>query len=133
MKSLPINTLKKNQNLNKFKTIYFSRKELFNILSAYSIKVSEGIWKDYALDNSKTFALFSIYRNTYETPILMIQKTYHNNKKLYEFTLKNQKGDLFKSIELSNVLKYLLRMPKLIKWFMENIVSINFSKIIINL
>ena len=63
----------------------------------------------------------------------MIQKTYHNNKKIYEFTLKNQKGDLFKSIELSNVLKYLLRMPKLIKWFIENIVSINFSKIITNL
>ena len=115
MKSLQINSLKINKNHKKLKIIYFSQKELCNILSAYSTKVSEGIWKDYAIDNSIGFALFSIFRNTYEKPIWMIQKSFINNKKIYMFSLMSQNGNLTNSKELKNVLNYLIRMPKLVK------------------
>ena len=119
MKSLQTNYFKINKNPKKLKIIYFSRKELCNILSAYSTKVSEGIWKDYAIDNSIGFALFSIFRNTYEKPILMIQKSFINNKKIYMFSLMSQNGNITNSKELKNILNYLIRMPKLVKWLIE--------------
>ena len=56
------------------KPFYFSRKELAIILSTYSKKVSNGDWRDYALDNSSEAASFSIYRHAHETPVLVIEK-----------------------------------------------------------
>ena len=97
---------------SQLKIIYFSQKELCNILSAYSIKVSEGIWKDYAIDNSISFALFSIFRNTYEKPILMIQKSFINNKKIYMFSLMSQNGNLTNSKELKNIVRGIFLLDK---------------------
>ena len=57
----------------------FNKNELNLILSIYGKNVAQGIWKDYAIDNSIGFALFSIFRNTYEKPVLMIQKSFINN------------------------------------------------------
>ena len=53
---------------------FFSKEELYLILSLYGTGVSSGKWKDYAIDHTKDNAVFSIYRNTFEKAFLSIKK-----------------------------------------------------------
>ena len=50
---------------------FFSKEELYLILSLYGTGVSSGKWKDYAIDNS---TIFSIYRHASEMPLYKIIK-----------------------------------------------------------
>ena len=43
--------------------ITFSKKDLNSIISIYSQKVSNGIWKDYSINFEKNYAEFSIVKN----------------------------------------------------------------------
>ena len=52
----------------------FDRKELSIILSVYGQMVSQGDWKDYAMDFLKDKAVFSIYRRASEHPLYRIEK-----------------------------------------------------------
>lgn len=52
----------------------FDRKELAAILNVYGRKVSEGEWRDYAMDFLRDRALFSIYRRNSERPLFIIEK-----------------------------------------------------------
>lgn len=52
----------------------FDRKELSIILSVYGQMVSQGDWKDYALDFLKDKAVFSIFRRASEQPLYKIEK-----------------------------------------------------------
>lgn len=54
--------------------IFFARRELNLILSAYGRGVAAGDWRDYAMDGLSDRALFSIYRRTSETPLYQIEK-----------------------------------------------------------
>ena len=45
------------RNINNSK-LYFSKSELSKILSFYSLGVSRGNWKDYAIDFTKNEAIF---------------------------------------------------------------------------
>ncbi len=56
------------------RTIFFDRRELGAILSAYGRGVAQGEWKDYAMDALSDRALFSIYRRASETPLYQIEK-----------------------------------------------------------
>ncbi|MGB0907545.1 MAG: DUF2794 domain-containing protein [Maricaulaceae bacterium] len=53
----------------------FHRTELSVILSVYGHMVSQGHWKDYAMDFLKEKAVFSIYRQASEQPLYRIEKT----------------------------------------------------------
>ena len=48
------------RNINNSK-LYFSKSELSKILNCYSLGVSRGNWKDYAIDFTKNEAIFFIY------------------------------------------------------------------------
>jgi len=55
--------------------ITFHRRELDAIIRLYSRKVTEGEWRDYAIDHLEDRAVFSIFRRTSEMPLYRVQKT----------------------------------------------------------
>ena len=54
--------------------VSFNRQELRQILDLYGRKVSEGEWRDYAIDFTRDKAVFSVYRRTSEMPLYRIEK-----------------------------------------------------------
>lgn len=56
------------------KQVSFSRRELRAILDLYGRKVSDGEWRDYAIDLTPDKAVFSVYRRTSELPLYRIEK-----------------------------------------------------------
>ncbi|MEP3275741.1 MAG: DUF2794 domain-containing protein [Stappiaceae bacterium] len=55
-------------------SISFNRQELSEILNVYGRKVSEGEWRDYAIDLLKDRAVFSVFRRSSEVPLFRIEK-----------------------------------------------------------
>lgn len=55
--------------------VAFQRAELALILNVYGQMVSQGDWKDYAMDFLKDRAVFSIYRRASEQALYRIEKT----------------------------------------------------------
>ena len=110
--------IKKTNELNKgrkdLKKIYFSKNELSLILNIYSINVAKGVWKDYALDYSSKSALFSIFRNSYETVSLIIEKKKASNG--FDFLIKNNNKVLYSSKNISKALDQIQKIPKLVKF-----------------
>ncbi len=56
------------------KHVSFNRLELRAILDLYGRKVSDGEWRDYAIDFMRDKAVFSVYRRTSEMPLYRIEK-----------------------------------------------------------
>jgi hypothetical protein len=54
--------------------VFFDRRELNSILSAYGRGVAQGDWRDYAMDALSDRALFSIFRRASEAPLYQIEK-----------------------------------------------------------
>ena len=54
--------------------ISFNRRELNEILGVYGRKVADGEWRDYAIDQLRERAVFSIYRRSSEVPLYRIVK-----------------------------------------------------------
>ena len=93
------------QSRNKFTS--FHKTELNLILSVYAQKVSQGHWKDYAIDHGEYNAVFSIYRSTFENAFLRIIKN-KNKGKHVTFTLIDFNNKKIKESEyLSDITKYL--------------------------
>jgi hypothetical protein len=54
--------------------IGFNRQELNAILKVYGRKVADGEWRDYAIDQMKEKAVFSVFRRSSEVPLYRIEK-----------------------------------------------------------
>jgi len=54
--------------------ISFDRRELNQILQLYGRKVAKGEWRDYAIDQLKEEAVFSVFRRSSEMPLYRIVK-----------------------------------------------------------
>lgn len=54
--------------------VTFNRQELNRILNLYGRMVSDGEWRDYAIDFLKDRAVFSVFRRASEVPIYRIEK-----------------------------------------------------------
>jgi hypothetical protein len=54
--------------------IAFDRTELRVIFTLYGRMVSQGEWRDYALDFRRDKAVFSIYRRSSEMPLYRVEK-----------------------------------------------------------
>ena len=90
---------------NKFTS--FHKTELNLILSVYAQKVSQGHWKDYAIDYGEYNAVFSIYRSTFENAFLRIIKNKNKGRHI-TFTLIDFNNRKIKESEyLSDITKYL--------------------------
>jgi hypothetical protein len=57
--------------------IRFDRAELNEILRIYGRKVAEGEWRDYAIDQLREEAVFSVFRRSSEMPLYRIVKKPH--------------------------------------------------------
>lgn len=54
--------------------VTFNRLELNQILSVYGRHVTEGEWRDYAIDMLRDRAVFSVFRRTTEAALYRIEK-----------------------------------------------------------
>jgi len=52
----------------------FERAELMRILDLYGRMVAAGEWRDYAMDFTKDFAVFSAFRRTADVPQMRVEK-----------------------------------------------------------
>ena len=74
--------------------LYFSKKELSKILSFYSLGVSKGSWKDYAISFGKNETFFYMFKHSYASPDCILSKS----KKI-------KKNIVFYSLEFKNIQK----------------------------
>ena len=81
--------------------LYFSRSELNKIFNCYSIGVSNGNWKDYALNFKKNEAVFSFYKHTLANPYCILKKYREKKKKrnLYHLFISNKKNSKYENID----------------------------------
>ena len=81
--------------------LYFSKIELTKILNCYSIGVSNGNWKDYALNFNSNEAIFSFYKHTLATPDCILKKFREKKKKkkLYHLFIHNKKTIKYEDID----------------------------------
>ena len=81
--------------------LYFSKNELAKILNLYSKGVSNGEWKDYAIDFNKNNAFFYIFKHTLASPECTLNKSLERKRRkiFYNLKLKNQKKK-YESLDL---------------------------------
>ena len=81
--------------------LYFSKAELSKILTCYSIGVSNGNWKDYALNFNTNEAIFSFYKHTLASPECILKKFREKKKKrtFYQLSINNKKNSKYEDID----------------------------------
>ena len=86
--------------LNNHK-LYFSKIELTKIFTCYSIGVSNGNWKDYALNFNTNEAIFSFYKHTLAYPECILKKLRERKKKrtFYQLSINNKKNKKYEDID----------------------------------
>ena len=95
------------------KIVAFSRSELNSILRVYGRKVSEGTWRDYAIDHLSDRAVFSIYRRTSEFALYRVEKVPALARKQGAFHIIAAGGAILKrGHDLATIMRFLDR-PKL--------------------
>ena len=94
------------QNLKAYTS--FNRSELGLILDIYGKKVSQGIWKDYAIDHFTNNAIFSFYRSSFEKAYLQIEKNTKSTKSKLKYRLIDSVGRVLKQDnDLTKVISFL--------------------------
>ena len=83
---------------------FFSRSELFKLLSLYSRRVVNGEWRDYAIDHDATQATVSFYRSAAEHPEYAITKTAGHKGRPGQFVLKAGPQQIKQSQSLEEVI-----------------------------
>lgn len=92
--------------------VSFDRRELSAILNLYGRKVSQGEWRDYAMDFLRERALFSIYKRASERPLYVIEKNPRLRARQGQYMVMSQDGRILKrGHDLAAVLRVL--EPKL--------------------
>lgn len=76
--------------------VAFDRKELSLILNVYGRKVSQGEWRDYAMDFLRERAMFSIYARVSERPLYIVEKTPKLRNRQGQYAVTNQEGRILK-------------------------------------
>lgn len=64
--------------------VFFDRHELRRLLEVYSRRVMSGEWRDYAIDHSGGAAVFSVFRNTFDSPLFAIAKRSDGKRCAYQ-------------------------------------------------
>lgn len=87
--------------------ISFNRSELNQILKVYGRKVAIGEWRDYAIDQLRERAVFSIYRRASEVPLYRIVKQPRAAKRQSAYSVVAATGLV---MELGSDLGHVLRV-----------------------
>ena len=95
MVSVSSTSISNNHNL------FFSKSELSKILSCYSVGVSNGSWKDYALNFNTNEAIFSFYKHTLASPHCILKKIREKKKRrtFYHLFMHNIKNNKYEDID----------------------------------
>ena len=95
--------------------VMFHRRELDAILRIYGRMVGEGEWKDYAIDQLKDRAVFSVFKRSGEMPLYRIEKNPRLASKQGAYLVLNTHGTILKrGHDLPQVLKVFDKALKLI-------------------
>ena len=95
--------------------VSFNRQEITRILEVYGRRVSEGEWRDYAIDHLRERAVFSIFRRTSEVPLYRIVKQPKLARRQGTWSLVAATGAVLKrGQDLQNVLRVIDRPLKLV-------------------
>ncbi|WP_421856190.1 DUF2794 domain-containing protein [Oricola sp.] len=87
-------------------TIRFDRRELDQLLRIYSLMVGAGEWRDYAIDQLRDRAVFSVFRRSSEMPLYRIEKNPKLARRQGAYSVVSASGQILKrGHELANVLK----------------------------
>ncbi len=89
--------------------LFFSKIELSKILSCYSLGVSKGNWKDYAIFFGKQEASFYMFKHSLATPDCILSKISKNKKNVIIYNLKIQNSIKTKYNKIDDVLVFLKR------------------------
>jgi hypothetical protein len=93
----------------------FDRRELDQILRIYGRKVAEGEWRDYAIDQLREEAVFSVFRRASETPLYRIVKQPKLARRQGAYALIAATGHILKrGHDLANVLRVLDKPLRLV-------------------
>lgn len=99
---------RKTTNPKAFTQVTFDRRELSEILRVYGYRVSQGEWRDYAMDFQKDRAVFSIFKRASEMPVYRVEKDPKLARKQGAYAVVNASGMILKrGHELRQVLKVL--------------------------
>ncbi len=60
--------------------VHFDRSEFMMLLDLYARRVAAGEWRDYAIDNGPTRAVFAVFRSAHERPLFTIAKLTGNGR-----------------------------------------------------
>ncbi len=96
----------------KYSFVHFNRTELTLLLNLYARRVSEGAWRDYAIDQGAECAVFSIYRHTLDRPVFTITKLACGKRA--EYVAATPERELARSGSLAETLAALDRSPRLV-------------------
>jgi hypothetical protein len=91
----------------KAKTVFFSRPELNQLLSLYSRQVMRGEWRDYAIDQRDSAALFSVFRHTQERPLYTVVKFAPGTSRHGDFVILSGPQRLASGTTIAEVLRAL--------------------------
>jgi len=95
--------------------IGFSRQELSAILRVYGRKVADGEWRDYAIDQLRERAVFSVFRRSSEVPLYRIEKQPRLARRQGAYSVVATTGLILKrGHDLGQVLKVFDSQPKLV-------------------
>jgi len=95
--------------------VFFSKRELGQILSAYSMGVIKGDWRDYAIDRHGNMATFSIFRSSREHPVYSVVKSLKPGQNDPTFALFNGPKPITSSGSLATVMDRFRSLPRLVK------------------
>ena len=70
--------------------LYFSKDELAKILNIYSKGVSNGEWKDYAINFKKNNAFFYIFKHSLAAPECILNKSLEKKRSKIFYNLKSK-------------------------------------------
>ena len=91
----------------KTQQVYFSRQELQILLNIYGRYVSDGKWKDYAMDMLSDMAIFSVFQRSSEAPVYRIIKDPALSRKQGAWRIVSMSGQIVKrGHDLTLVMRY---------------------------
>jgi hypothetical protein len=93
----------------KQRRVFFSRRELNQLLSLYSRQVARGEWRDYAIDQRDGVALFSVFRHTQESPLYTVVKAAPGGERPGHYALLHGRQRVASGAALTEVLAGLQR------------------------
>jgi len=86
--------------------VMWNRRELDAILRVYGRFVAQGEWKDYAIDDLQTEAVFSIFRRASEVPMFTVVKTPADANRQGQYKVVAMSGQILKrGYDLTQVMK----------------------------